>query len=88
MVPLLAERQLVGGQLDEDQGVRVVRCRTSVIGKIGVVLSSDGTLVDRWVHAAAMPRERAGRIAAYIRAEGDEAKVVPFGPKPQRRRRQ
>jgi hypothetical protein len=56
--------------------------------KIGVLLSSDGTLVNRWVHAAAMPREQADRIAAQIRAEGDEAKVVPFGPKPRRRRGQ
>jgi len=56
--------------------------------KIGVLLSSDGTLVNRWVHAAAIPREQAHRIAVQIRAEGDEAKVVPFGPKPQRRRRQ
>jgi hypothetical protein len=56
--------------------------------KIGVLLSGDGTLVNRWVHAAAMPREQADRIAAQIRAEGDEAKVVPFGPGPRRRRGQ
>ena len=55
--------------------------------KIGVLLSSDGTLVNRWIYAASMPREQAERIADQIRRDGDEAKVVPFtGAAPRRRK--
>lgn len=56
--------------------------------KIGVLLSADGTLVNRWFYAAAFTREQADRVAAKIRAEGDKAVVVRFrGQGPARRGR-
>lgn len=55
--------------------------------KIGVLLSADGTLVNRWLYAASMTRDQADRIAAQIVRGGDEAKVVPFGQGIRRRGR-
>lgn len=59
----------------DNEGTFAVRVKEPGM-KIGVLLSADGTLVNRWVHAAGFSRENADKVAAQIRAEGDEATVV------------